>query len=67
MKQVQVLLDQIGLGGARVQMFNLSSAEGPQFAQYCTDFSAKIIGLGPNPLGASAPVKNSPQSAEPGG
>jgi coenzyme F420-reducing hydrogenase delta subunit len=44
------LLDQIGLGGARVQMFNLSSAEGPQFVQYCTEFSAKIAELGPNPL-----------------
>ena len=67
MKHAQALLDQIGLGGARVQMFNLSSAEGPQFAQYCTDFSAKIVELGPNPLGTSAPVKSSPQSAEPGG
>ncbi len=65
MKQAQALLDQIGLDGARVQMFNLSSAEGPQFVQYCTDFSAKIIELGPSPL--SAPAKSSPQSAEPGG
>ena len=65
MKQAQNLLDQIGLGGARVQMFNLSSAEGPQFAQYCTDFSAKIVELGPSPL--SAPAKSSLQSTEPGG
>ena len=64
MKQAQALLEQIGLGGARVQMFNLSSAEGPQFAQYCTDFSAKIVELGPNPL--SAPARSSPHSAAPG-
>ena len=64
MKQVQALLEQIGLGGARVQMFNLSSAEGPQFAQYCTDFSAKIAELGPNPL--SVPARSSPHSAAPG-
>jgi len=49
-------LDQIGLGGARVQMFNLSSAEGPQFAQYCTEFSAKIAELGPSPLGKNTPL-----------
>jgi coenzyme F420-reducing hydrogenase delta subunit len=66
-KQVQALLDQIGLGGTRVQMFNLSSAEGPQFAQYCTDFSAKIVELGPNPLGTSARARSSSQSAESGG
>ena len=65
MKQAQNLLEQIGLGSARVQMFNLSSAEGPQFAQYCTDFSAKIVELGPNPL--NAPAQSSPHSAPPGG
>ena len=60
MKQVQVLLDQIGLGGARVQMFNLSSAEGPQFAQYCAEFSAKIQQLGPNPLRKNSHPKEAP-------
>ena len=64
MKQAQNLLEQIGLGGARVQMFNLSSAEGPQFAQYCTDFSAKIVELGPNPL--NTPTQSSPHNAPPG-
>jgi len=49
-------------------MFNLSSAEGPQFVQYCAEFSAKIAELGPNPLGKNDPVKNkTPQSGEPGG
>ena len=62
------MLDQIGLSGARVRMFNLSSAEGPQFVQYCAEFSAKIAELGPNPLGKNDPVKNkTPQSGEPGG
>jgi coenzyme F420-reducing hydrogenase delta subunit len=31
-------------------MFNLSSAEGPQFAAYCSEFSDKIAEIGPNPL-----------------
>jgi coenzyme F420-reducing hydrogenase delta subunit len=44
------LLDQIGLGGERAQMFNLSSAQGMQFAQSCTDFTEKIRALGINPL-----------------
>jgi len=58
-KHVQTLLDQIGLGGARVQMFNLSSAQGPQFAEYCTEFSNAIVKLGPNPLRKSDPVRES--------
>jgi coenzyme F420-reducing hydrogenase delta subunit len=57
-KHVQTLLDAIGLGGARVQMFNLSSAQGPQFAEYCTGFSNTIIKLGPNPLCKSDPVNS---------
>jgi coenzyme F420-reducing hydrogenase delta subunit len=44
------LLNQIGLNGERVQMFNLSSAQGAQFAQYCAEFSDKMRALGPNPL-----------------
>jgi coenzyme F420-reducing hydrogenase delta subunit len=48
--QAQKILDSIGVGGERVQMFNLSSSEGPRFAQYATEFTAKIKELGPNPL-----------------
>ena len=59
-KQAQNLLDRIGLGGERVQMFNLSSAEGPQFAQYCAEFSAKIAALGPSPLRKSSHPEEMP-------
>ncbi len=44
------LLDQIGLGGERVAMVNLSSAMGVQFAETVTGMIEKIRGLGPNPL-----------------
>ena len=33
-EQAKKILDTIGVGGERVQMRNLSSAEGPRFAQY---------------------------------
>jgi F420-non-reducing hydrogenase iron-sulfur subunit len=59
------LLGQIGLDGARVRMFNLSSAEGPQFAQYCAEFSRHIAELGPNPLSENAQVKQTSRT-EPG-
>jgi coenzyme F420-reducing hydrogenase delta subunit len=31
-------------------MFNLSSSEGPRFAQYATDFTREIREMGPNPI-----------------
>jgi F420-non-reducing hydrogenase iron-sulfur subunit len=56
------LLDQIGLGGERVQMFNLSSAQGAQFAQYCTEFADKIRAVGINLLRSSRPTKQLDES-----
>jgi F420-non-reducing hydrogenase iron-sulfur subunit len=53
------------LDGARVRMFNLSSAEGPQFAQYCAEFSRHIAELGPNPLSENAQAKQTSRT-EPG-
>ena len=44
------LLDQVGIGGDRVRMYNLSSGEGPLFAQYSTEMVAHIKELGPNPI-----------------
>jgi F420-non-reducing hydrogenase iron-sulfur subunit len=50
MKYAADLLDQIGLGGERVAMFNLSSAMGAQFAETVTGMTERIQRLGPNPL-----------------
>jgi coenzyme F420-reducing hydrogenase delta subunit len=44
------ILDLVGIGGERVQMFNLSSAEGPRFAQIALEMTEKIRALGPNPI-----------------
>jgi F420-non-reducing hydrogenase iron-sulfur subunit len=32
-------------------MFNLSSAEGPRFAQIATEMTQRVKDMGPNPLG----------------
>jgi F420-non-reducing hydrogenase iron-sulfur subunit len=50
MKYAADLLDQIGLGGERVAMFNLSSAMGAQFAETVTGMIERIRELGSNPL-----------------
>jgi len=47
---VKGLLDQIGLGGERLEMHFLSSAEGARFAEICTEMTERIRELGPNPL-----------------
>ncbi|RTZ96293.1 MAG: F420-nonreducing hydrogenase [Deltaproteobacteria bacterium] len=51
-EQAQAILDTIGIGGQRVQMYNLSSGEGTLFAQYATEMHTRIIELGPNPIRA---------------
>ena len=49
-EQAQKILETIGVGGERAQMYNLSSSEGPRFAQYASEITEKIKELGPNPI-----------------
>jgi len=49
-EQAKALLDTVGVGGERVEMFNLASSEGPLFAKIANAFHEKIAGLGPNPI-----------------
>ena len=48
--QAQAILDKVGIGGERVKMFNLSSGEGPRFAEYAVEMTEKIEEMGPNPI-----------------
>jgi len=47
---VKKILDQIGLGGRRLEMFNLSAAMGTRFAEIATDMTRRIEELGPSPI-----------------
>ena len=49
-EQAQKILDAIGIGGERVQMYNLSSSDGPLFAKYANEMNERIRKLGPNPI-----------------
>jgi F420-non-reducing hydrogenase iron-sulfur subunit len=51
---VRMLLEEIGLEGDRVRMYNLSSGEGPTFAAYAREMTENIKDIGPNPLNKSA-------------
>jgi coenzyme F420-reducing hydrogenase delta subunit len=52
-KYVQDLLDQIGIGGQRIEMFHMSSAMGNAFADAVTEMTERVKGLGPNPVKTS--------------
>ena len=58
-EQVQHLLDSIGIGGERVQMYNLSSGEGPRFAKFAVEMDERIRNLGPNPIKVKTEKKKS--------
>lgn len=49
-EQAGKILDSIGIGGKRVQMYNLSSSEGPLFAQNAREMNELILEIGPNPI-----------------
>ncbi len=48
---VKKLLASIGLEPERVEMFNLSSAMGPRFAEIAREMTDRIQKLGPSPIG----------------
>ncbi len=52
-EQAQKILDVIGVGGERAQMYNLSSSEAPRFAEIAIEMDEKIRALGPNPIKAA--------------
>jgi F420-non-reducing hydrogenase iron-sulfur subunit len=49
-ERVKTFLSEIGVEQERLEMFNLSSAEGPRFAQIVGEMSERIAPLGPSPL-----------------
>jgi coenzyme F420-reducing hydrogenase delta subunit len=47
---VKKLLAALGIDPARVEMFNLSAAQGPRWAEICTQFVEKMRSFGPSPV-----------------
>jgi hypothetical protein len=40
----------LGIDPARLEFFNLSAAQGPRWAEICTEFTKKIMDMGPSPI-----------------
>jgi len=49
-ERTKQILQEIGLEPERLEMYNLSSAEGPRFAQIATEMTERIAALPPSPL-----------------
>ena len=47
---VRQLLESIGMAPDRVAMYNMSSGEGPRFAEVSREMTEKVRKLGPNPI-----------------
>jgi hypothetical protein len=51
-ERAKQLLDEIGLEPDRLEMFNLSSAEGARFAEIVMEMAQRLAALGPSRLRA---------------
>jgi coenzyme F420-reducing hydrogenase delta subunit len=49
-ERAKEILAEIGIEPERLEMYNLSSAEGPRFAEIATEMCERVAKLGPSPL-----------------
>ncbi len=68
-KKVKGLLELVGVDSERLEFFHLSAAQGPRWAEICTEFTERIKALGPSPIRVALKKKsgstdNSEQAAE---
>ena len=62
---VKALLEEVGVSGERVEMFNLSASQAPRFAQIAREMTERIARLGPSPIRTgSGPENNGSRSPE---
>lgn len=59
--QIKKILEAIGMDPARLEMYNLSSAMGPRFAEIAREMTARIKEIGPSKVGETK-AQNTVQS-----
>jgi coenzyme F420-reducing hydrogenase delta subunit len=47
---VKSLLEEVGLGGDRVEMINMAASDGQRFAQVAREMTERVRSLGPSPV-----------------
>ena len=55
---VKGLLEEVGIGGDRVEMFNMSASQGQRFAQVAQEMTDRVRALGPSPVKGNGGVKS---------
>ena len=69
---VKEILRDIGINPGRVEMYNLSAADGPRFVDIAREFTGRIKALGPSPIRTGTgseplePVESTKKSGEGG-
>lgn len=61
-KRVKEILDKVGLGGGRLEMYNLSAGMGGRFAEIAQEMVSRVLELGPSPIriakrGSARPIE----------
>lgn len=51
------ILDEVGIGGERLEMYNMSAAQGPRFVEVANEMNEKIKNLGPSPIKGGEKMK----------
>jgi coenzyme F420-reducing hydrogenase delta subunit len=59
------ILEDAGIGGDRLEMYNMSAAMGPRFAEVAREMTEKIRQLGPSPVKRGKTVAQSDKQALP--
>lgn len=49
-KRVKEILEKVGLGSGRLEMYNLSAGMGGRFAEIVREMDERVRALGPNPI-----------------
>ncbi|HWR39317.1 MAG TPA: hydrogenase iron-sulfur subunit [Patescibacteria group bacterium] len=62
LEHVQDILNQVGVGGDRLVMYNVSGTQGPRFAQIAKEMDELVKKLGPSPLKARKDRKETSQA-----
>ena len=55
MEYAKELLDEVGLGGDRLEMYHIGASDAPVWAEKVKEMTERVRALGPNPMGARPP------------
>lgn len=62
--KVKGYLQLVGIDPRRVEFYNLSAAQGPRWADICTEFTERINSLGPSPIAIALQKKKANTTVE---